>query len=149
MPKNGSRKNKSLYICPSVFIDKTGFNLHTVRNVTWFKIDKNTNVTISIKEGEALSFPGADCLRGAISMSVRLLNHYKKRKTNKRNCGGKITNSKVDNSSKPEAKGRGGTNSKHLYGSISGFMNALDRNDIKQFNLVMNNASIHSSEELK
>ncbi|KAI8967395.1 hypothetical protein BDF20DRAFT_928252 [Mycotypha africana] len=48
-----------------------------------------------------------------------------------------------------EENGKGGTNSKHFYAPVSAFMDALDRSEIERLNLVMNNALIHPSKELK
>jgi hypothetical protein len=133
----------------SVFIDEAGFNLHTIRNVAWSKIGQNANVSIPTEKGGSLSFLGAICLRGVISMSVRLPSHKKKRKTNKRGRGKQIVNGQSKNETSSTKNGKGGTTGKHFFAFVSNVMDILDKNDMKGFNLVMGNASIHHSKGLE
>lgn len=112
-----------------VFIDEAGFHLHMMRGRAWSRKGKSAKVTVPMQKGISLTILGAISHKGIIDISLRLptVTVSKKRKVDVKS---------VDS-------GNGGTKRDHFLVFISNVMDVLDKNDMKGYFLVMNNASIH------
>lgn len=114
-----------------VFLDEAGFNLHMTRTRGWSKKGAPAKTTVPASKGTTITILGAISSAGIIDISLRkpiMVSGAKKRRVD-----GKVvtTTAKV------------GTRAEHYLNYLSNVMDVLDRNNMKGFYLVMDNAPIH------
>lgn len=112
-----------------VFLDEAGFNLHIVRNRGWSAKGKPAKTIVPSNRGTSITILGAISPVGVIDISLRKptsVSAPKKRKADGKSI--KVTK---------------GTNTDHYLAYISNVMDVLDKNNLRDFYLVMDNAPIH------
>lgn len=114
-----------------IFLDEAGFNLHMTRTRGWSKKGKPAKSVVPANRGTSITILGAISAQGVIDISLRkpiTVTGSKKRKSD-----GKVI----------KTTGRIGTRTEHYLAYLSNVMDVLDKNDMKGFYLVMDNAPIH------
>ncbi|KAG1356830.1 hypothetical protein G6F63_000219 [Rhizopus arrhizus] len=114
-----------------VFLDEAGFNLHMTRTRGWSKKGAPAKTTVPASKGTTITILSAISSASVIDISLRkpiMVSGAKKRKVD-----GKVvtTTAKV------------GTRAEHYLSYLSNVMDILDRNNMRGFYLVMDNAPIH------
>ncbi|KAG1532924.1 hypothetical protein G6F51_012873 [Rhizopus arrhizus] len=114
-----------------IFLDEAGFNLHMTRTRGWSKKGKPAKAVVPASRGTSITILGAISSQGVIDISLRkpiTVAGSKKRKSD-----GKVI----------QTTARVGTRTEHYLAYLSNVMDVLDKNDMKGFYLVMDNAPIH------
>lgn len=114
-----------------IFLDEAGFNLHMTRTRGWSKKGKPAKSVVPASRGTSITILGAISSQGVIDISLRkpiTVAGSKKRKSD-----GKVI----------QTTARVGTRTEHYLAYLSNVMDVLDKNNMKGFYLVMDNAPIH------
>jgi hypothetical protein len=127
-----------------VFIDEAGFNMHIRRNFNRSKRGKPAKVELPKNRCITITIVGAICERGIINLTLRKpkavqrkVAFNKKRKRSDGTPDGVAATAKI------------GTRSEHFLEFIEGVMDTLDKHDMKDRYIVMDNAAIHKVSEIQ
>ncbi|KAG2208189.1 hypothetical protein INT45_001260, partial [Circinella minor] len=128
-----------------VFIDEAGFNMHIRRNFGRSKRGLPAKVVLPANKDISISILGAICEKGVIYLTLRKPKAVQKKsasaKKRKRDDG--------KPAEVPEVNARVGTRSEHFKEFISNAMDTLDKHNMQGHYLVLDNASIHKTDDVQ
>ncbi|KAG1044447.1 hypothetical protein G6F43_011451 [Rhizopus delemar] len=113
--------------------------MHICRNFGRSKRGKHSKAILLSNRGISTTIVGAICEKGVIDLPLRKPKAVQKRKT-------AVKKRKRDNGEGQEAievNARVGTRSEHFMAFLTGAMGTLNKHDMKDYYLVMDNAAIH------
>lgn len=126
------------YMSNCVFIDEAGFNLHIKRSFGRAPVGKPAKVTVSTQRGVSLTILGAMCEKGIVNLTLRNPSAVVSKKKRK-----------LTYYTASDVNGRIGTRTNHYLAFLSSTMDVLDAAGLKGRYLVMDNAPIHTSTDVK
>jgi molybdenum-dependent DNA-binding transcriptional regulator ModE len=119
-----------------VFVDESGFNFHISRSRGWSKKGNTSKTNVPKARGNNISMIGAICNKGVINLSLRKPSTLSSKKR-------KADGTTIDVST------RVGTRTEHFLNYLENLLNILDACNLKGYYILMDNASIHTSNEVK
>ena len=119
-----------------VFIDEAGFNLHTQSNFGRSIKGTPAKATVPASKGISITILGAISDAGVIDVSLRKPTAAS---TKKRRADGKVVT----------LRNKVGTRTEHFMSYLSNVMDVLDKNNMKDHYLVMDNAPIHTPSAIR
>jgi transposase len=119
-----------------VFVDESGFNFHMNRSRGWSKSGNPSKTSVPKVRGNNISLIGAICNKGLVNVSLRKPSTMVSRK---RRADGTMVN----------VSERVGTRTEHFLNYLKTLLNVLDASNLKGYYILMDNASIHTSNEVK
>ncbi|CEP16601.1 hypothetical protein [Parasitella parasitica] len=120
-----------------VFLDEAGFNLHITRNRGWSVKGTPAKVEVPTARGTSIKILGAISPQGIIDVSLRKPTTVSGSK--KRRADGKVI----------ETTARVGTRTEHFLFYLNNVMDVLDKNNLRGFYIVMDNAPIHKPNKVR
>ena len=120
-----------------VILDKAGFNLYITRNRGWSIKSTPAKIEVPTARGTSITILGAISSQDIIDVSLReptTVSGSKKRRT-----GGKVI----------ETAARVGTRTEHFLFYLNNVMDMLDKNNLRGFYIVMDNASVHKPNKVR
>lgn len=119
-----------------VFLDESGFNFHMNRDRGWSKSGNTSKTSVPKSRGNNISMIGAICNKGVVNLSLRKPSALSSKK---RMVDGTIVN----------VSSRVGTRTEHFLDYLESLLNALDTCGLKGYYILLDNAPIHTSSEVK
>ncbi|KAG1201467.1 hypothetical protein G6F70_003144 [Rhizopus microsporus] len=117
--------------------NKAGFNLYITRNRGWSIKSTPAKIEVPTARGTSITILGAISSQDIIDVSLReptTVSGSKKRRT-----GGKVI----------ETAARVGTRTEHFLFYLNNVMDMLDKNNLRGFYIVMDNASVHKPNKVR
>ena len=136
------------YTTNCVFVDEAGFNTYLRRNFGRSKRGTPAKQVVPSNRGITISIIGAICELGVIDLTLRKPNPVTK-STSLRGKKKSKRNDKSAEKTVEEVNGRVGTRAIHFLKFLDGVMNCLDMNGMQGRYIVMDNTTIHKTDELK
>lgn len=122
-----------------IFIDEAGFNLHTTRRQGWSPMGTQASTKLADR-GQNISILGAISLRGVLGLTVRKAMRKPVGSEERRRDNGEA---------KTVTGGTIGTCGVHFRSYIDGLMDIVDRLEMRNHYLLMDNASIQKGELIR
>ncbi|KAG1098393.1 hypothetical protein G6F42_017998 [Rhizopus arrhizus] len=135
------------YAINCVFVDEAGFNMHLRRNFGRSIKGTPAKQVVPSNRGVSISIIGAICELGVIDLTLR-----KPTPVTKKSTKGKKKRKRNDDSAKEaveEVNGRVGTRAIHFLEFLDGVLTSLDQNGMTGRYIVMDNATIHKTDEIR
>ncbi|CEG69283.1 hypothetical protein RMATCC62417_05383 [Rhizopus microsporus] len=120
-----------------VILDEAGFNLYITRNRGWSVKSTPAKIEVPTARGTSITILGVISSQGIIDVSLRkptTVSGSKKRRTD-----GKVI----------ETTARVGTRTEHFLFYLNNVMDVLDKNNLRGFYIVMDNAPIHKLNKVR
>lgn len=138
------------YAINCVFVDEAGFNMHLRRNFGRSIKGTPAKQVVPSNRGVSISIIGAICELGVIDLTLR-----KPTPVTKKSTKGKKKRKRNDNSAEEaveaveEVNGRVGTRAIHFLEFLDGVLTSLDQNGMTGRYIVMDNTTIHKTDEIR